>query len=219
MGERFQNNSFNAKRSAERELIEKKEPVEAIKKIDSPAMKIKQPLSKKFMDTFIQGDITDVVSHIVHDILIPSAIETIGDMGHNLVDGMIYGDDAPRRRSRRYRTEGRSSLDRGSSVRGARSREQALHNRRSLHFDDIALNDYDDAIACIQELKMIIEEYDRPATVTDLYSIISWDNYIDHTTDRYGWYKIDNRVRPIRIYVDGEEKWTINLPKAEYLDD
>lgn len=218
MGERFPNNSsFNAGRHTERE-VEKREP-EAIKKLDSPAMKIKTPLSKKFMDTFVQGDISDVVSHIIHDILIPSAIETIGDMGHNLVDGMIYGDDAPRRRNRRYRTEGRSSLDRTVGTRGARSREQMVHNRRSLRFDDIALNDYDDAEAAIAELRMIIEEYNRPATVTDLYSIISWDNYIDHTTDRYGWYQIDKRVRPIRIWVDGEEKWTINLPKAEYLDD
>lgn len=219
MGERFPNNSsFNATRNNSRKIEEKKDP-EVIKKLDSPAMKIKTPLSRKFMDTFVQGDLSDVIKHIVQDILIPSAIETIGDMGHNLVDGMIYGDDAPaRRRGRRYRSREVSSIDR-IGVRGAKSREQAIHNRRSLRFDDIALKTYEDASTAISELSLIIEEYRRPATVTDLYSIIGWDNYIDHTTDRYGWYEIDRRVRPIPIWVDGEEKWTINLPKAEYIEE
>lgn len=216
MGERFPNNtSFNA--AGKKKEIEKKEP-ETVKKLDSTAMKIKTPIGKKFLDTFVQGDISDVVSHIVHDILIPSAIETIGDMGHNLVDGMIYGDDAPaRRRNRRLRNRETSSLDRGG--RYNRQSNQSLHNRRSLRFDDIALNEYEDADTAIAELRLIIDEYKRPATVTDLYSIINWDNYIDHTTDNYGWYEIDRRVRPIRIWVNGEEKWSINLPKAEYLDD
>ena len=212
MGERFPNNShFGA--------VEKKEeqPQRPKKVINGTAKKIKKPLSQKMAETFVKGDVTDVGKHLVQDILIPSAIETLGDMGHNLVDGIIYGDDAPARsrsRSKRNRTE-RTSIDRGTG-RSDRRNRQISHNKKSLSFDDVLVDTREEAKLVIAELREAIEDYDQ-ARVSDLYYAVGWDNLIDYTTDQYGWYELDESVRPIQVRVDGEIKFTISLPKAEYL--
>lgn len=215
MGERFQNNSFNAKRAQAREEEPKKEELAPRKVIDGEAKKIKKGIGQKFLDTFVQGDITDVAGHIVHDILIPSAIETIGDMGHNLVDGMIYGDDAPARsRSRRSRNRERTSIDRGTG-RSTRDRDRARqHNRRTLNFDDIFLDTREEAAMVLEELQSRIDDYDR-ATVADLYDAVGWDH--DYTEGKYGWYDLD-QARIIRVRGSEGYGYSLELPKAELLD-
>lgn len=215
MGERFQNNSFNAKRAQAREEEPKKEELAPRKVIDGEAKKIKKGLGQKFLETFVQGDITDVAGHIVNDILIPSAIETIGDMGHNLVDGMIYGDDAPARsRSRRSRNRERTSIDRGTG-RSTRDREKARqHARRTLNFDDIWLETREEAAMVLEELQSRIDDYDR-ATVADLYDAVGWDH--DYTESKYGWYDLD-QARIIRVRGAEGYGYSLELPKAELLD-
>lgn len=215
MGERFQNNSFNAKRAQAREEEPKKEELVPKKVIEGEAKKIKKGIGQKFLDTFVQGDISDVSGHILHDILIPSAIETIGDMGHNLVDGMIYGDDAPARsHSRRSRNRERTSIDHGTG-RSTRDREKARqHNRRTLNFDDIWLETREEAAMVLEELQSRIDDYDR-ATVADLYDAVGWDH--DYTESKYGWYDLD-QARIIRVRGAEGYGYSLELPKAELLD-
>ena len=217
MSERFPNNSrFGAVKARQSEEKEKIEP-KTEKVIEGTAMRRKRPVGEKIKDTFVQGDIHSVGEHLLWDILIPSAKETLADMGHNLVDGMIHGDDAPARsRSRRRRnmTRESTSIDRGTG-RGSRRGYQDLHDRRSLYFDDIIVNDEDEADAVLSELKEDIEEYGS-AKVTTLYSAIGWDNYIDHTTDDYGWYDL-SKAYSVAVRVEGEWKRLIKLPKAEYI--
>lgn len=217
MSERFPNNSrFGAAR--ERQPSEEKIEPKKEKVIEGTAMRRKRPMGEKFRDVFVQGDVKSVGSHILNDILIPSAIETLGDMGHNLVDGMIYGDDAPARsRSRRRRNMAResTSIDWGTG-RGSKRPYQAIHNRRSLSFDDVIVDTYDEAILVLDELQEDIEEYGQ-ARVSTLYRAVGWDNYVDYTTDGYGWFNL-NGVRPVQVRVDGETKYTLNLPRAEQLE-
>jgi len=212
MGERFPNNSsFNATRKREEEP---KEEIVSRKVITGEAKKVKKSLSTKFLDTFVQGDITDVAKHIVSDILIPSAIETMGDMGHNLVDGMIYGDEAPSRgRRRRNRDRERTSIDRGTGRSRNRDRER-LHNRRTLNFDDIFLDTREEAGMVLEELQGRIEDYDR-CTVADLYDAVGWDH--DYTESKYGWYDLES-AKIIRVRGADGYGYSIDLPKAELLD-
>ena len=210
MGERFPNNShFGA--------VEKKEtPKEEVPKkvISGTAKKVKKPLGQKIADTFVQGDISDVGRHLVQDILIPSAIETIGDMGHNLVDGMIYGDDAPARaRSRRNRNRPTTSIDRGTG-RNQRLNRQTQHNRRTLNFDDIFLDTREEAVLVLEELQSRIEDYDQ-ATVADLYDAVGWDH--DYTESKYGWYDLTD-AKVIRVRGPEGTGYSLSLPKAEVLD-
>lgn len=213
--QRFPNNSGMALSRGERP-VKREEQIEAPKTkkvISGTAGKIKKPLGKKIQETFIQGDITEVARHIVQDIIIPSAIDTIREMGYNLIDGMLYGEDTPSARRSRRRNRERTSIDRGTG----RGRAEQRHNRRSLYFDDVTVDTWEEADMVIAELQECITDYDRPAKVTDLYSAVGWDSQIDYTTDSYGWYDLKG-VRPIQVRVDGETKWAINLPKAEPLE-
>lgn len=219
--ERFPNNSGMAltreKREPEKDIFEPEEKVQEVhtKAIKGTAMKRKAPLGEKIKDTFIHGDISDVFSHIVQDILIPSATDTLRDMGYNLIDGMIYGDDARTRgRSRRNRFRERTSIDRGTGRKS--SGNQSYHNRRSLRFDDILVDSEDEANVVICELLDAIDNYHRGARVSDLYRAIGWEGFIDYTTDTYGWRELDG-IRAVPVRVDGEQKWMVKLPRAEYL--
>ena len=212
--ERFPNNSGMALTRGERPKKEVQESKPEPKKVISgTAKRQKKSLGKKITETFIQGDITEVAEHIFKDILIPSAIETAGEMGHNLVDGMIYGDDAPaRRRSRRNRE--RTSIDGGTGRnRGSRGR-QTSHNRRTLNFDDIFLDSREEAVAVLDELQERIAAYDR-TTVADLYDAVGWDH--DYTESKYGWYDLEN-ARVIRVRGEESYGYSLDLPKAELLD-
>lgn len=215
MGERFPNNSsFNAARRHQEEDKPKEELVQR-KVISGEAKKIKKGIGQKLADIFIQGDIKDVASHIVQDILLPSAIETIGDMGHNLVDGMIYGDDTPaRRRSSRSRNRERTSIDRGTGRSANRERERRQHNRRTLNFDDIFLDTREEAVMVLDELQSRISDYER-VTVADLYDAVGWDH--DYTESKYGWYDLDG-ARIVRVRGAEGYGYSLDLPKAEPLD-
>lgn len=215
--QRFPNNAGMALSRGERPVKTETAPVEAPKTkkvISGTASKVKKPLGKKIQETFIQGDITEVTRHIVQDIIIPSAIDTVREMGYNLIDGMLYGDDAPSARRSRRRNRERTSIDRGTG----RNSAPARHNRRSLYFDDVTVDTWEEADLVIQELRECIEDYDRPARVTDLYSAVGWDSLIDFTTDGYGWTDLRG-VRPVQVRVDGETKWAISLPKAQPLEE
>ena len=193
---------------------EPKEVAEPKKVISGTAKKHKKSLGQKFAETFVQGDISDVGKHLVQDILIPSAIETVGDMGHNLVDGLIYGDDAPARsKSKRNRNRERTSIDRGTGRSQRRDRERSMHNRRTLNFDDIFLETRGEAEMVLDELNERIEAYEQ-ATVADLYDAVGWDH--DYTEAKYGWTDLSD-ARIIRVRGDGGYGYSISLPKAEYL--
>ena len=214
----FPNNSGMAltrgrREEPEEEITEVREPK---KVISGTAKKHKKSLSQKFAETFIQGDIEDVGKHLVKDILIPSAIETLADMGHNFVDGMVYNADAPAiSRSRRNRARERTSIDRGTgrnSINRDRDRER-MHNRRTLNFDDIFLETRGEAEMVLDELNERIDAYEQ-ATVADLYDAVGWDH--DYTEAKYGWTDLSD-ARIIRVRGDGGYGYSISLPKAEHL--
>lgn len=218
MSKEFPNNSGMALTRGRRE----EPPEEDVNDIREPkkvisgtAKKHKKSLGQKISETFVHGDIQDVATHLVQDILIPSAIETVAEMGHNLVDGMIYADDAPaRKRSKSSRNRERTSIDRGTGRSSRRDQERRLHNRRTLNFDDIFLETRGEAEMVLDELQERIVAYDQ-ATVADLYDAVGWDH--DYTESKYGWTDLSG-ARIIRVRGDGGFGYSIALPKAEQLD-
>ena len=218
MSKEFPNNSGMAltrgrrEEPPEEEVNDIREPK---KVISGTAKKHKKSLGQKISETFVRGDIQDVATHLVQDILIPSAIETAAEMGHNLVDGMIYAEDAPaRRRSKSSRNRERTSIDRGTGRNSRRGQERRLHNRRTLNFDDIYLKTRGEVELVLDELNEKIDTYDR-ASVADLYDAVGWDH--DYTETKYGWTDLSD-ARIIRVRGDDGWGYSIALPKAEQLD-
>lgn len=206
------------------EVTTKKEPEKA-EPLGVEAKKHKKTLGQKFSETFIKGDISDVGAHIVKDILLPSAVETLGDMGHNLVDGMIYGEgNAPSRSYRSRQTRERSSLDRGRRnrsgvpVREERSSRRSTRSSRDFSLDDIWVDSRAKAVKIRDDMVDRIDVYGH-AKVSDLYDALEWD--WDYPKFDWGWYDLSyDNTKIYRVY-DKEFGWgyTVEFPKPVYLEE
>lgn len=219
MAERkFQNNSGLAVTRSGKEPEKQISEPAAKHVVTTDVVKRKKSLGEKVKDTFIQGDINDVGAHIMQDILIPTAIETIRDMGYNLIDGMIYGKDAPSKgyKSRNRRNIARPSYNdtpnRPNGANGASRRSQG--HVRGLYIDDIGFVDYVEADMVLQDLASEIEEYGFVYAKV-LYNELNWQK--DYTIEDYGW--TDLRKAKIEFGRDeeGNKKYFLCLPKLEYL--
>ena len=179
----------------------------------------------KFVSTFLKGDMTSVVGHLVEDILIPSAFETMNDMGHNLIDGMMYGNGDKKSSNKGYyaRKKGHTSYDRISSGKSDKSSiSRSGSRRRSLKFDDILFDERRDAEKVLAMLRGDLEDnewgsvsvadfYDKYEEVTDVEI-----RPRDFTEEKYGWEDLDD-ARVIAVRTSEGRQWYIDFPRAESL--
>ena len=181
----------------------------------------------KFVNTFIKGDMTSVVGHLVDDILIPSAFETINDMGHNLVDGMMgMGADSKSSKKGYYsRKKGHTSYDKISSGKSSKSSiSRSGSRRRSLQFDDILFDERRDAEEVLAMLRSDLEENDwGTVSVSDFYDKYEEVTDVeirprDFTEEKYGWEDLDD-ARVVAVRTSEGRQWYIDFPRAESLAD
>lgn len=180
-----------------------------------------------FVDTFIKGDITSVIGHLVEEILIPSAVETMNEMGHNLIDGMTYGDgtEGSSKRGYKARKKGHTSYDKISSGNSGKSSiNRSGSRRRSLRFDDILFDDRSDAIEVLKMLQDDLDEngygavsvadfYDKYEEVTDVEI-----RPRDFTEEKYGWEDLDD-AKVVAVRTSEGRQFYIDFPRAESLAD
>lgn len=206
---------------------EKKELREGVRVVDKSAVTKKRGGLSKFTDTFIKGDLTTVIGHLVEDILIPSAIDLLGDMCHSFVDGMIYRDEggySSRRSGSKGRRGGYTSYSKSSSSGGMKqSQKRSGARRRSLEFDDILFDERGQAVEVLNILRTSLDEnnygsvsvgdfYDAYEEVCDIRI-----NY-DFTEEKYGWTDLDD-VPVVPTRTEKGRKFYIKFPRAEYLAD
>ena len=180
-----------------------------------------------FIDTFLKGDMTSVVGHLVEDILIPSAVETMNDMGHNLIDGMMYGsgDSGSSKRGYKARKKSHTSYDKISSGNSSKSSiNRSGSRRRSLRFDDILFDDRSDAVEVLRMLQDDLDEngygavsvadfYDKYEEVTDVEI-----RPRDFTEEKYGWEDLDD-AKVVAVRTSEGRQFYIDFPRAESLAD
>lgn len=183
----------------------------------------------KFIGTFIGGDITDVVGHLIDDILAPGAVDLLDDMAHSFVDGMIYRDDpkgySRSSGSRRRGGRGHTSYDRVSSKASKHSTiSRSEGRRRSMNFDDLLFYDRRDAQDVLNSLREELEEngYDC-VTVGDFYDKYEEACKVtikprDFNERKYGWEDLDDATI-VAVRTEEGRQWYIKFPRAEYLAD
>lgn len=181
----------------------------------------------KFVSTFLKGDMTSIVGHLVDDILIPSAVETMNDMGHNLVDGIMYGNDSSKGSKKGYysRKKGHTSYDKISSGKSSKSSiSRSGSRRRSLQFDDILFDERRDAEEVLAMLRSDLEENDwGSVSVGDFYDKYEEVTDVeirprDFTEQKYGWEDLDD-ARVVAVRTSEGRQWYIDFPRAESLAD
>ena len=64
----------------------------------------RRPLGKKMSDIFLNGDIDDVKSYLINDVLIPAVKETIFDMVNKGLDMLLFNSTSGRSSSKSNQT-------------------------------------------------------------------------------------------------------------------
>lgn len=184
--------------------------------VTSEVSRRKKPWGKRLTETLVGGDISDVSSYVVLQVLVPAAKDMISDALSQAVDRMLFGESRPssRRGSRPSGTTGYVSYNRMTQSKPASSGLNEFSRRperRSSHeFDDIILATRPEAEVVMERMDDIVNQYQQ-ATVADLLQLVGVSsNHVDH---KWGWSDVhDFQIRKIR------EGYLLDLPKPDPLE-
>lgn len=170
----------------------------------------KKSWGKKLLGNFVNDDVDNVSSYIIHDVLIPAAKSAINDMVQGGIEMILFGEKKSNRTSR---DRGRSyvSYNNYSSNNRRDDRRDISQTSRARHdFDDIIFGSRGEAEEVLSNLVDLVIDY-KEATVADLYILAGIsENFTDR---KYGWRDLSSAsVSRVR---DG---YMINLPRTVLLD-
>jgi len=192
----------------DKEPKEKKEKV-VTKIITGEAKTRKKPLSRKIAETFTGDDAHSVGHYILFEVIIPAAKNTLSDAVSQGIERMLFGE-ARRRPGSSNRgvtyTSYNRMYDRNERTSSGPQRPQMSQRGRATHdFEELILDTKAEAESIIEQMDMIIEQFDQ-TTVSDLYDLVGITGA--YTDDKYGWTDLrDAGVRQIR------EGWLLVLPR------
>ena len=183
-------------------------PEKKVEKVIEGTVKTKKkPLSRKFVETFLNDDIESVKSYIIFDVLIPGVKDTFREMVNNGLDMLLYGEA-----SRSGKKKGQTFVSySGFSSPTTRPRESSYkRNRTMTDFQDLIFESRGEAEEVLTNLLDLIADY-GVASVADLYDLVGITG--PFTDNKYGW--TDLRTASVSRTREG---YIINLPKAVAID-
>ena len=196
---------------------ESAEPKKVEKIVKSEVIQRKKPLSKRFVETFVQGDARGVWGYILFDVLQPAAKDMVADAFSQGIERMLFGEARSSSRRTGSRPDGRGSsftsyssmynspVGRREEPRGMTRRSRATHD-----FGEIIIGTRVEAEEVIDSLFTMIAHYEQ-ATVADLYDLVGTST--DFTDQKWGW--TDLRGAGVTRVREG---YLLNLPRPEPLD-
>jgi hypothetical protein len=169
-------------------------------------------LAKKFGETFIAEDVSNVKNYLFFDVLVPAIKDTIVNFVTNGINAVIYGDTRPRQSRFNQPYGNRPYTSYSSYSRPSTRPEGSFRSGREIRYsqekEPIVESRYD-ADLVLEELNNCICEYDQ-ATVGDLYDLLGFDP--DHTDYKWGWTDLSSAT--VRKVPGG---WLIDLPRPQRL--
>lgn len=177
--------------------------------ITHPVKKEKRTIGQAMIDTFFPGSVSDIVSYILYDTVIPKVKKAIPIIGRDVLE-MLMSPDTKHSRST-YRDKGttRVSYDRYSREEDYGRPRRTV--KRAKVFESpifVTRREAEDV------LEMMLETVDKfgVVTVLDLYEMLGEDSD-NISDDRYGW--TDLRRAEIRPY-SGD--FLLDLPRPRFID-
>lgn len=180
------------------------EPSTVDKVVKGEVVQTKKNKIQKIAETFFGGDLRDVASYVVKDVMIPAAKDMLYDTVSQGFSRLLFGEVRPRNNST---NRGYTSYSSMSRDRNARRNEVAVRNHND--FDDITFRDRRDAEAVMDTLRDTIDHYGQ-CSVADLLKASGISpRYTDYDI---GW--TDLARATIARYRDG---YVLNMPRTESL--
>jgi hypothetical protein len=208
----------NTQRRVKRVAPPSKEELEVKQIVQGSVRRRKRSMSKRFFEMYGGGDFRSTAGTVILDILVPAAKDTVVDGFTMLIEGMIFGDAAPRGRGSSRRGNvfrqgnvGHTPYHDPRQMRRPEPRGMTPRGRGNFNFEEILLDTRVEADAILDEMFDMLKEYES-VTVANLYGMLGIDaRFTEH---KYGWYDLSSaQVRRAR-----GGGYLLDLPKPEPLD-
>lgn len=156
--------------------------------IDTPVVRRKQPMGKKFADTFLSESLEDVKSYVIFDVLVPKIKDTFLDMVNEGLNLLFNGDPRSTRKSggrvTGYSPNKISYQKYYDSPKSTSSSTMASRRRDFYDFEQMIVGSKGEAENIIDHMIDILEQYEV-VTVGDLFQLC---NLTPEDPDfNYGW--------------------------------
>lgn len=175
------------------------------------AKKKELTLGQKIKATFTGDDAKGLTEYLLIDVAIPALKSLIVEATEQGIQRLMFGDVRPRSSGSRssYTNYSRMSSP-SSSRRHDEPRTMSRSGRATHNFDEIVLENLQDAQEVIDNLQNIFDEFGM-VTVRDLYDLVNYT--AEWTDEKWGWDNLSN-LRYRRI----AQGFLIDLPKPIYLE-
>ena len=216
----YQNNSnFEATTEAkERSDIQDERP----KKKPSELRTKKRSLGSKIHDTFIKGDVTEVMKSIGTEFVIPYILSGVKDVCHSFIDGMLSGDDG----GYYYGYSGSGGKHTAYNKMGKKGKKDVNKRtnaaKKSKVMDDVLFDSRGQAEVALKILRDELNDgHHDCVSIVDFYDAYeeATGECIDHdfSEAKYGWFDLDN-IPVMRTRDDSGVAYYIKFPPAELLE-
>ena len=187
------------------------------KVITGEVVRRKKPVTRRFAESFVNGDAKAVGGYILWDVMLPALKDTVADVATQAVERLLFGES----RSTLRRTAGRGQVNysrysqatrlgyrenRPEQTRPPAGRRPA---RQQNDFEEIILQTRGEAEMVRDRLFDLVDRY-AAATVSDLYDLLGITP--DYTDGKWGWYNLSG-LDIVRI----SSGYLLDLPQPESL--
>ena len=169
----------------------------------------KRSVGKKLGDILFNGDINDVRSYLINDVLIPAIKETIFDMANKGLDMILFGGSG-RSNSKNNQTYISYNNYSNNSRRTSETRTRARRVEERTDEEELIFRERGPAELVLEKMLVIFEEY-HIVTKADLNDILNRSG--NFTDNNWGWTDLNGAsVERVR------GGYLLNLPKMKHLD-
>ena len=192
-----------------------KQPADKEKKVEKvisgKATVKKKNATSKLADVFAPGDVKDVKSYVLMDVIVPAVKDTIADIVKNGIDMILFGSTgvSTGRRTNASKISYRNFYDQKNN----RSHSHSISNRTNSVFDidNIYLETKGEAEEVLMRMDELLEQYGL-VSVADLYELVGV-TAAPYTANKYGWTSL-RTAEAIRT----RQGYLLKLPRAVPID-
>lgn len=190
-------------------------PEKEVKPVIKGEVKEKKRSSiSKLGKILIGGSLSETVSYLRKDVLVPKLKETIVEAVDKGTDMLVYGEEAPAKNNRK---KGIGMFEKVSynATSAPKRRNIESSSKKTRDFRDLVFETKEDAQNVLDSMLALIEEYDE-VSINDLYDLVNRSG--NFTDNKYGWTNLSS-AKIVRVRSEGEVGWMLDLPPAIYLND
>lgn len=200
-------NSLMNQKEKEEPSIEK---LEVVPVVSGKVVRKKKSLGRKFVDTFISEDITDIPNYLKTQVLVPLIKKTVLDTMSILLNGKTRGGYNNSNEVRRYDRMGIGSSGNVYIMGSSNANQNSSIKKKT--FNDLYYESASDGEDVEENIKGIFNTY-RKVRVADVLELSKMSEYIEFTDNNYGWTDLTG----MQLVYDSNGGATLKMPPAHPL--